>query len=832
MSESVADFSETASVPASSTEIVYDAYEKVQEDIPEQRIMLENAIESACSNALTEEEQRITRIAGGMVDWLLFAKRGAALPTGLLKVRMKGYDGEINRVVLNPTLFDDDSWRAMRSHLGQYGLDELINHRSRQMALHNHELKESVRQALKASPIYRLMQSFDVDSPQQVTDQPLTQGRRAVRETQIEAEIRQRYRIPDQERIYPRTHADYAWRHAKWTLDDETMPRQQDKGGELGESPFDRARAYFTDFFVAQFANDSEFADIDADTLLMNGYDGEFYAQPRGVNLLSIDGGDWSDMAPTLKYFEFPKLVFLSLTEPNANEAEPFSTWIGCEIVMRLFDVVDDADSYRPLPENYQDFLNEIIEAELSEDGAHVPDFDTYQNCDKCFWDNSEIMWLKDPPGPYIYYDDSYPKLEYRKAAEVEAGRRFSMQDTRLQFVSKENMLKAKQIRVGEIAATRSERDGKTRLIQTQPRIARLPRATRSGIVFETTDKFPKGQDPYIPGYTLVGRDEKERRYSFEKGTGDPYVACRVKIPADKRDELIEHYQALGLYDLAQSLGALKVATVSNLTDLIRNNSTYIVPTEEVKIDDVGNLDVFSQWVQNGMLQTQCTGSAHFLRLSLDIAFGKGSAGVTAGFSFNGSGTVDALGHAQTVFRDGDYLYIQDATPGYNGSESEVRHVSGLSRFGTLPSRRRQIGNRAMRRTISNGVPSLPAPHNLAEAEKEIPSELPLPERIAIHRRIFEQTMQTVFRSRDTEQLYKVLITMPSHDPSRRAMELFAQATSQEFIDPVAIDGYLRFVESIARAPAEVLKELKLENYKPDLINMLKTNVGNLLTLA
>jgi hypothetical protein len=79
---------------------------------------------------------------------------------------------------------------------------------------------------------------------------------------------------------------------------------------------------------------------------------------------------------------------------------------------------------------------------------------------------------------------------------------------------------------------------------------------------------------------------------------------------------------------------------------------------------------------RDGKLALQCTGSVHFLRLSLDEIFGKGSAGFIAGAPISLTGRITRLGHAQTGFQHNGRFFILDSSAREAGSNMPMMQKS------------------------------------------------------------------------------------------------------------------------------------------------------------
>jgi hypothetical protein len=109
--------------------------------------------------------------------------------------------------------------------------------------------------------------------------------------------------------------------------------------------------------------------------------------------------------------------------------------------------------------------------------------------------------------------------------------------------------------------------------------------------------------------------------------------------------------------------------TVSQLAQNISQTNKYSLPSKTQLTEIPDTIAGYAEQVKNGKLLMQCVGSSNFMKLSLENAFGIGSAGVIGGTELPSHGRrISAIGHQQTTFVDPEtsQQYILDATSSSN----------------------------------------------------------------------------------------------------------------------------------------------------------------------
>ena len=302
---------------------------------------------------------------------------------------------------------------------------------------------------------------------------------------------------------------------------------------------------------------------------------------------------------------------------------------------------------------------------------------------------------------------------------------------------------------------------------------------------------------PYIPGYALLGQhiDYYAGTYYFEIEDGDPYAECPIIIGERGRQKLADTYATMGMEALSDDVAEQAALTISVLTGLIARHSVYLDGVASSSSRRVSSLRNCTEFVRDGQLVTQCTGSRIFLRESIKTALYAEERTDFALLNFNGyaldTATIPLEAHTQLGFIENGVLYILDATPSANV---------------------RATGREPYELARSNRVRHTPARF---PERRSMPKEISNEDRL----RNLEQMLAPLFNATpgDRAALQEALVALPRDDPNRQTYEFsLGMVTDPEQFKPAvrSLRTLLRKVRTAAIQEPELLKGTAYQHYQ------------------
>lgn len=722
------------------------------------------------------------QLTGHILDWELFGKRGDRLPPGLIWT----YGNTLGRsLTYDPRNWFSASCRsASQRRLDDLGCDSLLSAATQDIESRRGEIHETVSGLIMSSPEYRLVQSFNMQLPPESKDMPLLPFFRIIRERQIEEDVKFQYGI--QGAIDARSVAATSLKRRLQWLDDEVMLRKTT--AELRDDTLVRARQFFGQKVFDECGRAYNREALDRFDIKHSEHSSylvirlkEGHKDPEGFDYV----GGCRDYT-----FEAAEALTYELSEAGTNTQR----WIGKEFLdyfmMRLLD-----------PRTSMSY-DMIIEYAIEETSAWML---------KCFINDmtSSVSYTDSLP-VYLRLPEGEEMLDTLYMSSGKAHSTWHEAHSKgLGFTTAEEIARKERILTGEILR-RPRDDSKPRLIQSYSRNTQIPRIyPKNDLRLRlTAETFRHGADPHIPGYKLASRNGDE--YGFVRDNVDPYTRADIPLSEHQKELLSDQYSQLGLHQLAKSVNGRQNLTVDSLVDLIRDASYYPRPAKlrpHYQSNDEGlpehfearQLSDFQQLVKEGVLQVQCNGSAKFLQLSLEAAFGRGAADIAVGNLIGNSKYINASGHAQTTFVYKDHIYLLDATP-FSGVRGQGR------RFGFWGNGQAEPPSTVTLATIPE-VPEQPE----AKPLKADPSEL-RKQRLASLQHALELQLSVLLGVRDRQGLHKKVASLNSADPVRRTLGIFLRAPKDQ-LTAEDIENLSMYLEQYKKAPADVLAQMRVPAY-------------------
>src|SRR5688572_17848277 len=200
------------------------------------------------------KQREMIEIAAGMIDWIYFGDIGEPLPIGLVTV-VDDDKGTVRLEIDIRFISYNDLYCAHRLLLENRPTSNILPATFPIEQLDR--LKEPLRALLEQSDGYKLVRSFAVPKPEQPAAKALPPWLRAVRESQILAEVRQRYGIHGSTPLAKRTPPDFAYRRGLFHLDDETLPDLFRQTHDTLD-PLEKLRRYFRPILIELMQREAE----------------------------------------------------------------------------------------------------------------------------------------------------------------------------------------------------------------------------------------------------------------------------------------------------------------------------------------------------------------------------------------------------------------------------------------------------------------------------------------------------------------------------------------------------------------------------------------------
>lgn len=638
------------------------------------------------------------------------------------------------------------------------------------------EIEPILADLIRSGPQYAFLKTFDIEQPA-ITDQPLNQHWRRIRENQIEEDIRHRFGIPKGEHIPLHSEADRELRKSFQGLDSETMPRKEEEkiGGLTKFRAWLKTQLkYWMD--DTELKKLGEPIDFRSELVDEDGEGEEYTIQiviSKSGEQEAFDIDEWSK----------------ALCEDERPHGGYYSdTGFDEDLAYHMVHNLDQARS-----------VGELLELAVQETVAtHA-----FQ---RAIDSNVRLSLLR-------LRGDVYPASPNPNGnnIELETGRK------EVGVVNKDRLIADLDRHMGSVER-REHPDGINRIISHTPASRNFPFRTNKPvdlvINFSHNTQFAgitgsEGLVPVIPGFETVAKDGP--RWMFTKSEADPYQgSANITIESEHVRDLADTYDSLGLHALADSLRTSGDVSVADLVKLVRANSDYTFD-RAFYMFDLDSLDNFSQAVQNGRLQVQCSGAAAFLGMSLEKVLPESMCTQISGLVLNAStnGRIDGASHAQILLGYKGQQYILDATP--PAPEGlDVTAGEGFDRMANTV------------RDEPKELPDKPKPLKKIESEKPIPLEIVLEESeellIESVRKRVQEVLRQVFNAPNDQALYQLAIGLKEGDPIRQSLAAVLRLQPGQ---TVLVEGVLDYLETYSKANASLIKNAGLPQYDPALISLL-----------
>jgi hypothetical protein len=733
-------------------------------------------------------DQQSLLLAADYLHWQCFGHPGDPLPAGLVLYT------DQNRPLITIDGRQNQAWGCIESAVTRLEAAGLRNfYRDLDYAMQQHdELGDdayySTQLLIQDCTAFQLLESFDTQLPEQ-QPQPLTPRQKGIRISQIESGIADTFNLPKNSgRPQPGSPAELALRRELWQLDDERQLRTKPRAIE--QNAYEQLRRYVIEDYVEHLSRKSRTPMSDKerrDTFL------KIYKNPP-----ETDGSVYLDAS------------YVTGERLGLDKQNPLQYTINMALLGEVFIEVIDRKEWNY---DYETFLAEMIRGALEEFfklhresvgyteslkfGEHVIPRYALRN------------WLLQPQAAVHRYDsiDTGPTHHYHPHTP------------KVHLVSARKLRQQQRTIIGTIKKS-DRQDTTTRLIQTGPRAELEAVSGDEDLILSFNNRF-KPNYPLIAGYRLVGRTGQ--RYGFRKETTDPYTTADIPIPLEAMTGLRNQYQKMGLYRLVEALDDTRELTVEQFRSLLARELIYFTPTTE------SNDKTFSSWqlqnfTENDILrketfQIQCSGAAHFLRLSLDQLFGPSSAGVIQGISFKASDKkANAARHAQTTFSYEGFTYILDATPSRSYSALLGRLARQLI-FAPAPP--------------AASVDSLrqPPPPDIFPTDEVTNAEQFRELRLAQFQDSFKGRLLEICKTVQLDEVYEHIRRLGESDPLRKTTETILRATISLETGEVAKSVH-SYLENYNNAPATKRHHLRLRSYGSRTVGILSKNVRRLVDIV
>ncbi len=783
---------------------LHDSLTSCYDNLPEQKQQFVATVDKVLLEAVDPTKTDAIMVMAGIYDWQFFGQPEDELPVGLVKYRLQS--GETH-VTYDPRVMSATAADSLSKMFKRNGLEDLVRLRSAQRDKHIGEIVQTLQRSIQESPTYQrlsaiadqaLLKSEPVDSPLSESDywrrmreidhgirhtnglgrdEPVGRLSEIDREQDLKV-LSEEDRAEEMELIGRRLEAGRLIASAQSRLDIETVRRPQLQPRQ--EDGLARAKDYFQTL-AQRYWDRTQATRLGPSVIEWNEVN-EIFVAPTPNLTLNIR---FEDIAG--------ELTGRYLTADNYSVKTPEDRF--AEGVVRTV--------LRQIPSPKFPDLHSVMAVAAGNiiSGARFL-FDN--SADELTWEYSSIAYLLQTQGMALTQNEK-TNLDRKHWAHE----RFQAIPSApgIDFVDRESAAEALRTVVGRITPdSRILESDVTRLVMSQGSWHELPIvANHQGLRLELSGaNFHGIGRPYIPSYELIGKTSTGE-FCFEPTEGDAYAPCLERLPEEGKQRLIGEFESLGLHNVATTIRKNSDMTVEDLRAILEFYTEYHMTSRDdggdyrLSIDRPDGITIkdFVRFVENGRLGLQCTGSAHLLRVSLDIAFGEPCAGVISGYPFSASETtLRGLKHAQTIFKRGGYVYILDATAADHRSrlyeQEALSTTRSKGRVGSILAAvglGREARQHAAKRQ-SSASPALAYTPSYDQVAKQIVEDLTLasmddPTLEATKRRHNVEAASALlldqlclrFGAKSTDRLFKQFMVLSTDDPIRRTLKVALRAS-------------------------------------------------------
>ena len=777
------------------------------------RQRLAEAAETVVSTLVVPSQHVAIGALKNALEWRLFGGSRRELPEGLTRIRCSiGGHTVYNTSIISSLPYHGDLVRASGA-FRDAGAEEVIDRAMVILEPRVAKTKDALTEYIKGTEEYALIASF-MNQRRDKDDRPLTRFWHQVRTGQVVHDVRRRYAIAENAPITPGTQAHMELQRRVHRLDNETMVLPNPKPPK---SDIDRLKSYLYPQLCDVFAKDGR----------------------TGLQGLRIEKKDGFTDARFVFYGEEER------HESIYDSADKLVKQISRKVSLRTPDrdyITHDflcSTILGTFKSGHNDSLQELLDCALSYSASALYD--------------ELIDYLT--PNYFDYAKYSYEPLTeiIRQAAPGSSGdtrdiidghrinkRRNTLWDSvygaSLNSNDYETIMRLKNQLNGSV-----EKYGPnnfrvpSRLVLTEGQeLGQRPPPTTGNedLVIEWSDysSMSHGVVPRIPGYNLVSISESHNtKFGFNVDpNGDPYAQCDVLVPHDRLQSLIDAYRRLGLDSLAQTLEDRDGLTVTQLTDAISDNAEYYVPgapnnraRKTINENRAGRytaeLNYFSSFVDDGILQVQCSGANIFLKHSLELVFGAGTSTTLGGYTISAfDNKITSEQHLQTVFSHGGNQYILDATPSSDVDWGTTQQPPK----GDLEDAERHISPNPKFDYRSNPGKSTQFTEEYMTPEQKLDALFyGLKERLRI---MFDQP--------NDNQLYKTMLGLAPHDPARKTLES-VQKYKKGIFGVAQVNEAIAYLDLCVKAESKTRNKLGINFYTGDTLDQLINTLTQLVSI-
>ncbi|HEV2402568.1 MAG TPA: hypothetical protein VGS08_00005 [Candidatus Saccharimonadales bacterium] len=685
----------------------------------------------------------------GLIEWQVLGRQGDCLPQGaVLATTREGLCPMLDYRV--PWL--NRSIDELPTQFKRLGLQSVLDRAWADIDSRKIEIEAVIRDMIHNTAEYQLLRSFDQPQHRPV-EVPINRFWHQVRASQLEQEARRQFGLRPDEQIPMHSPAAAKLQRGLYELDEEMMRRPRPRPEQGQQEAILRAQAYFTPWIIEAYTQHlglplgSIYYDDERESLYIRAQDGS-KDMPAGIvienaidklNETLFVGPEEMRFLGWQLLYEAVGIIMNPQTKTGLREAIDISVDRSIrEVAQLLRESIAHADLGVTI------FATKLMTL-LRQPRAHIVGLDSLIDASEQQYLFSQYHW----GGVFHDRSDVLTRTELLRDLHTELG----------------------HVEHYRPASCRVP----LRLLLFEPDQQQQdlpPFAPHEELVIRLSQALDSEVVPRILGYTLVSRSSPDRRYGFiASPSGDPYQECSVPINNQQRQILIARYMQLGLHPLVQQLTDANNLTVAMLVKMVRGEMEYVLPDRPVT-HHLNNWGDFTEVVQDGRLQVQCTGAASFLKKSLQEVFGPGCAGVARGNTINGTTSfINRLGHAQVAFSNDGWQYLLDAVPPIS--------------IDTRPTHQRLPEEWAFRRIPNASAPRLIRDLTAADYNVELPLKPPKPldEQVGDLMNSVVEQLKVAFDLRTNEKLYAYLVGLPRHDPARQTLELLMHFKTQPMAD-------------------------------------------------
>ncbi|HUC90253.1 MAG TPA: hypothetical protein VMR45_05615 [Patescibacteria group bacterium] len=754
------------------------------EIVEQYRPQLRDVIDKAMATTVGDHDKKVLALVGNVLDWQLFDPTGP-LPKGLVTVTdsyERTYIGYDERLGIEPSC-------AMVAHskLSSIGLGHIISAVQSDINTRESPIRQTLDKALRSTPEFSLIQSFNLKLPSPPTEQPLTVPKRFEREGQIARRAQARLGH-DYARIVkedPTTPESRKYNKTLQGVDQETMQRKATEEHSSRDEAKERAREYFLPLVKEQFERNfpgEPFGDFirSGDNLLITMRDKDV----QDTSVLA------AETAASIKAKEMQAAGLQSDICARAVLLQRFLT--------EIYDP-NSTKSYQQIVETTVSEASRVIFQYPRDQVGNGSYVSASYGLDQC-----RLI----PSGDNVPFDIMYQNYTGHKFCPS------YRPNTNPYRVDRATIEKARSQTQGDVLrADLGIPEG--RIVQLHPFDKDIPSTNPKDElqISITSSSFGEKADPHIPGYRLSSRNGNIYGFVHDQA-GDPYASPdSVELSDSQRAILSEQYARIGLNGLAQDVMNNPRLTVRELQGLIALRHSKVDEGDLAK-DSHGpeyftanTFDDFVRFVEAGKISMQCTASDRFLQLSLN-ALWPGCTSTIVGHRIGQNGQISKIGHVQTAFVYDGLLYILDATP-----------VRDPPYFDLVD---RSFGPPPRTQTSADIAQTIPDVHT-DPADLISPSDL-AGGYLQGSLNSIETQLGILFGIPDKEMLRERIAKLPEDDPIRMSLTV-AILAARGMLRPGDVEGLIRYIELYSKADAELLRQRGLANYDPRIIKQLSTAI-------